>query len=121
MGLFGRKKTPPPSPAAGGSTAVAGVPAEALASGDFEVVVRALASQMSGHPVVELGNDTIGVGDNKHYLGNLRAGWEKRPPGEREIWIRNAIHGFHKSELRNMDTLDTVSYTHLTLPTILLV
>ena len=107
MGLFGRKKTPPPSPAAGGSTAVAGVPAEALASGDFEVVVRALASQMSGHPVVELGNDTIGVGDNKHYLGNMRAGWEKRPPGEREIWIRNAIHGFHKSELRNMDTLDT--------------
>ncbi len=103
MGLFGRKKsTPPPA-----VPAVPGVPADAMATGDFEIVVRALASQMSGHPVVEEGNDTIAVGNNKHYLGNLRAGWENRPAGEREIYLRNALHGFHKSELRNMDTLDT--------------
>ena len=103
MGLFGRKKsTPPPA-----VPAVPGVPADAMATGDFEVVVRALASQMSGHPVVEEGNDTIAVGNNRHYLGNLRAGWENRPAGEREIYLRNALHGFHKSELRNMDTLDT--------------
>ena len=107
MGLFGRKKNTAPTPPAGGVATVPGVPAEAMASGDFEVVVRTLASQMSGHPVVELGNDTISVGEHQHYLGNLRAGWDKRPAGEREVWLRNALHGFHKSELRSMDTLDT--------------
>lgn len=103
MGLFGRKKPPPGPP----PPSVPGVPADAMATGDFEVVVRALTAQMSGQPIVELGDDTIGSGNHRTYLGNLRAGWNSRPPGERETWLRNAIHGVHKSELRDMTSLDT--------------
>lgn len=109
MALFGRKKKRDGAESISPSTPPAppGVPAAAYATGDFDVLVRALITQMSGHEVVEVGDDTVSTDGNQCYLGNLRAHWNQREPGEREIWLRNAIHGFHLSALRDMATLDT--------------
>lgn len=104
MGLFSRRNksaTPPPP-------SIAGIPDEAVASQDFDIVVRQLITQMSpdGADLVETDGDLVKVGDAEVFLGNFRKGWAKRSQGEREVWLRDALHGIFLSELRDTSTLD---------------
>jgi len=104
MGLFNRRKKKQNNT----HEVVPGIPDHIVASHDFDVVVRQLIAQMKPADVemVEAGDDSIQVGQMRHYLGNLRKGWETKEPHEREIWLRNAIHGFYLSQLNDKSTLD---------------
>ena len=104
MSLFKRRKKSSPSP-----VSVAGIPDEVVATNDFDVVVRQLIRQMAppGDEIVEAGDDSLRVGSTTTYLGNLRKGWEQRKAGEREVWLRDAVHGLFLAQLRDSSTLDT--------------
>jgi len=108
MGLFGRKSSTASDVSDAPVTkSIPGVPDPARSTGDFEVVVRALIAQMAGEEATELGNDTLQAAGHQTYLGNLRAGWNAREIGDRETWLRNAIHGLYQSELNDKSALDT--------------
>lgn len=106
MGLFNRKKSPQPTGVTPPPPAL-GAPMTAGAD-DFDSVVRSLIREFTppGSEITEVGNDTLDTACSEVYLGNLRGGWHQRIPGEREIWLREAVRGLLGKAARDTAQLD---------------